>query len=193
MRTWMERSTFREDERARRGQNQDQLKLTKLSESEDIESYITTFERMMQVHAEEEARWAFRLAPQLTGKAQQAYAAMSAEDATDYQQVKMAILRRYNISEETYRRRFRMARKKEGETFGEMAIRLHDLGKKWMAGCEMAEAVHGDEVADDYVQARRRDLVVKRTMLEERRKEKVMDARRCHACRKEGHIASKLL
>ena len=130
MRTWMERNMSREDERARRAQNQDQLKLTKLSESEDIESYIATFERMMQVHAVEEARWAFRLAPQLTGKAQQAYAAMSAEDATDYQQVKMAILRRYNISEETYRRRFRMARKKEGETFGEMAIRLHDLGKK---------------------------------------------------------------
>ena len=44
-----------------------------------------------------------------------------------------------------------------------------------------------DEVTDDYVQARRRDLGVKGTMLEEWRKEKVMDARRCHACGKEGH------
>ena len=66
MRTWMERSISRENERARRAHNQDQLKLTKLMESENIESYLMIFERMMQVHAVEEARWAFRLAPQLT-------------------------------------------------------------------------------------------------------------------------------
>ena len=34
-----------------------------------------------------------------------------------------------------------MARKKDGETFSEMAIRLHDLVRKWMAGCETAKAV----------------------------------------------------
>ena len=45
-------------------------------EYEDIEAYLTTFERMMQV---EEARWVFQLAPQLAGKAQQAYDALSAE------------------------------------------------------------------------------------------------------------------
>ena len=48
------------------------------------------------------ARWVFKLAPQLTGKAQQAYAAMSAESSTDYEAVKAVILRRYNnINEET--------------------------------------------------------------------------------------------
>ena len=43
----------------------------------------------------------YKLAPQLTGKAQQAYASMGAEEAGDYKQVKEAILRRY-ISQETY-------------------------------------------------------------------------------------------
>ena len=98
MKNLMERSQVREDEFARRASRcHDNLKLTKLSDSENIEAYLTTFERMMQVYEVEEARWAFLLAPQLTGKAQQAYAALKAEDATKYPEVKAAILRRYNM------------------------------------------------------------------------------------------------
>ena len=51
-------------------------------------------------------RWSFQLASQLTGKAQQAYAAVPPEDAKSYDSVKEAILRRYDINEETYRERF---------------------------------------------------------------------------------------
>ena len=39
----------------------------------------------------------------LHGKAMAAYAALTAEDAVVYEKVKEAILRRYEISEETYR------------------------------------------------------------------------------------------
>ena len=59
--------------------------------------------------------WPFDLAPQLTGKAQQAYAALSPDDAEDYERVKSAILRRYNINEETYHQRFRCSKPKDGE------------------------------------------------------------------------------
>ena len=48
-------------------------KLTKLGRSDDIEAYLTTFECMMAAYG------VYRLAPHLTGKAQQAYAAMSTE------------------------------------------------------------------------------------------------------------------
>ena len=74
-----------------------------------------------------ENRWAVKLAPQLTGKAQQAYAAMRAEDAGTYQLLKESILCRYDISDETYRQRFRETVKKEDETVSELAIRLDDL------------------------------------------------------------------
>jgi len=57
----------------------------------------------MRVYGVREDRWAFKLAPQLTGRAQQAYAALNADDAAKYEKVKAAILRRYDISEETYR------------------------------------------------------------------------------------------
>ena len=72
-----------------------------------------------------------KLAPQLTGKAQQAYAAMSSTDAGDYEALKAAILRRYDINQEAYRQRFRTATKKEEETVAELATRLRDLLGKW--------------------------------------------------------------
>ena len=45
------------------------LKLTCLSDH-DIEAYLMTFERMMRVYEVDRAQWVFKLAPQLTGKAQ---------------------------------------------------------------------------------------------------------------------------
>jgi hypothetical protein len=88
------------------------LVLTKFGDGEDIEAFLTTFERLMTVYGMEQSRCAIKLAPQLTGKAQQAYAAMNADAAADYVQVKSAILRRYDICDETYRQRFRSTRVK---------------------------------------------------------------------------------
>ena len=79
-----------------------------------------------------------KIAPQLTGKAQQAYAAMKAEDAGNYQLVKKAILRRYDISEKTYRQRFRDAVMKD-EMVSELDVRLTDLFLKWTKGCKTVE------------------------------------------------------
>ena len=75
------------------------------------------------------------MAPQLTGKARLAYAAMSDQDARHYDRVKAAIFRRYDINEETYRRRFREVKPKENETPVELVIRVRDLAKKWLKGC----------------------------------------------------------
>ena len=84
-----------------------EAKVSKLSDEDDIEAYLTTFERMMVAYGVPKDRWVFRVAPQLTGKAQQAYAAMAAEDTGDYDQLKAAIFQRDSITEETYRVRFR--------------------------------------------------------------------------------------
>ena len=89
--------------------------MAKLADSDDIEAYLTTFERQMEVYEIEKKRWAFKLAPQLSGQAQQAYASMDAEDSSDYEKLKEVILKRYDITDESYRRRFR-TRLKQNET-----------------------------------------------------------------------------
>ena len=58
-----------------------------------------------------------------------------------YDEVKTAILRRYDINSESYRTRFRGARQKDGESYREVAVCLQDLLKKWMEGCVMVDEV----------------------------------------------------
>jgi len=53
----------------------------------------------MQAYGVPQERWAFKLTPQLVSKAQQAYAALSPDDAKDYAKLKKAILLRYDINE----------------------------------------------------------------------------------------------
>ena len=67
------------------------LKLTKLLQSKDIEAYLKMFERMLEAYNVEEARSRFKLAPQLSGKVQQAYALLSADQAAQYPVVRKAI------------------------------------------------------------------------------------------------------
>ena len=79
------------------------LKLTKLSETGNIEAFLTTFERAVEAHVVEQDKRAAILAPLLMGKARLAYVAMKGEDARDYDWMKAAIFQYYDINEETYR------------------------------------------------------------------------------------------
>ena len=71
------------------------LKLTKLTESDDIEAFLTTFKRAAEAHGVERDKHATILAPQLTGKARLAYTAMTDADARDYDRVKETIFWRH--------------------------------------------------------------------------------------------------
>ena len=106
--------------------------MVRLNEKDDIEACLTTFERLMTAYAVAKTKWIFKLAPQLTGKAQQAYALLPTDQALDYDVVKAAILRRYDITEETYCQRFRASTKGVEEMHRELATRLGDLANKWL-------------------------------------------------------------
>ena len=86
----------------------------------------------MTAHQVDPTQWAYLLAHQLTGKAQQAYAAMPRTNSGTYGEIKRTILKRYDINEEKYRQMFRNATCKEGETYQELVVRLADLLDKWL-------------------------------------------------------------
>lgn len=56
-------------------------RLEKLSDSDDIEHFLITFERIAAACCWPKADWAFRLIPLLTGKARAAYVLMDADDS----------------------------------------------------------------------------------------------------------------
>ena len=68
MRRLVKGTTRREgDHSTGSSEGRDKLVLSKFAEGDDIEAYLTTFERMMTVYSVNESRWAIKLAPQLTG------------------------------------------------------------------------------------------------------------------------------
>ena len=86
----------------------------------------------MEAHKVDKGRWAHYLAPQLTGRAQLAFAALPTADSGKFESIKTAILQRYDINEEAYRRRFRTVAREAGETNREYAVKLMDLQQKWL-------------------------------------------------------------
>ena len=100
------------------------LKLTKLAEGDDIEAFLTTFERAVEAHGVDRDKRAAILTPQLTWKAHLAYAVMTDADAKDYDRVKAAIFQWYDVNEETYCCCFRAIKPFENETPVELAIRV---------------------------------------------------------------------
>ena len=161
----------------------------------------------------------YKLAPQLAGKAQQAYAALPSDEAGDYYQLKTVILKRYNISEETYRQRFRAVTKRREESFRETMVRLQDLQRKWMKDHktveEMSEVIvmeqflntlspemqvwirerrlkstlEAGELADQYTQARGSSRHSSERSQIRRREGTSGGAKTCYTCGQQGHIA----
>lgn len=114
------------------GMGWSQSAVPRLEESDDIEQYLTTFERLAAAYQWPEGDWAVRLVPHLTGKARSAYVSMAAGDTLTYRRVKEAILTKYEINQEVYRQRFRDPDIRQGETPCELYHRLRDLYHKWI-------------------------------------------------------------
>ena len=55
-----------------------------LTDQDDIEAYLTTLKRLMSAYSIPKDRWIFKLAPQLSGRAQQAYVALTTEEVMSY-------------------------------------------------------------------------------------------------------------
>ena len=91
--------------------------LQKLAPEDDIENFISAFERIATQQGWTKDLWGPQLAGLLTGKARATYTSLCAEDAADYSKIKCAIFQRYEMNEETHCRRFLRDRKKEGESY----------------------------------------------------------------------------
>ena len=108
------------------------LKMPYLKEDEDIETYLCTFERIAVTNKWSKDSWATRLAPLLTGKAREAYVRMDIDESGNYDLLRKAILARYDLTPENYRKQFRSCRKAPNETFVEWGIRATRLFKRWV-------------------------------------------------------------
>ena len=137
----------------------------------------------------------------------------------NYDEVKAAILRRYDISEETYHQRFRAA-VKEGESHRELAIHLQDAAEKWTKDCGSVQQIReamvieqllnmlpeqiriwvkerkpktsmaAGELADDYLQAPKVSSEKKADPSKKQKKRETPAKRWCRVCESGGHWTS---
>ncbi len=83
--------------------------------------------------------WPLLLQCKLTGKAQEVCAALSLQDSLDYDVIKTAILRAYELVPEAYRQRFRNHKKVSNQTFVEFAREKSLLFDRWCTSNKVSD------------------------------------------------------
>ncbi|XP_052070651.1 uncharacterized protein LOC127709259 [Mytilus californianus] len=99
---------------------------------DEIDSYLRRFERYATAQKWKPDIWATHLSALLKGKALDVYALMPVDKALDYPALKDALLKRYDMTEEGFKRRFRSCRPEPGETFIQFSVRLDSYFKRWI-------------------------------------------------------------
>ena len=116
-------------------------KLPAFNENTDkMDAYLERFERFAKNNKWQEDVWATRLSALLTGKSLEFYSRLSREEADDYRMLnlKLALLRHDDYTEEGYRRKFRGCKPEEGEPPALFIERIKSYLEEWIetAGLE---------------------------------------------------------
>ena len=97
----------------------------------EIDKYFQHFEKVAKSLDWPVEKWPLLLQCVLKGKAQEAYSALSVDECSNYDRVKQAILKAYELVPEAYRQKFRNYRKQESQTYVEFAHEKEVYFDRW--------------------------------------------------------------
>ncbi|XP_077544423.1 uncharacterized protein LOC144156323 [Haemaphysalis longicornis] len=103
---------------------------------EDIGLFLVNFERTCERAQFSRDSWPQKLLTLLPGEASDVMARLPKEEAQDYQKVKSSFLRKYRLSAEGFRQKFREAEKARGESYSEFAYKLRANLEEWLKEAE---------------------------------------------------------
>lgn len=116
---------------------------------DDLDSYLQRFERFAMINKWDAGSWATSLSALLTGKALDVYSRLSDDDAMDYKQLKEALLKRYDLTEDGFRVKFRDSRPEKGESPEQFVVRLKSYLSRWVELSKTEKSY--DELGDLFV------------------------------------------
>ncbi|KAK3084534.1 hypothetical protein FSP39_014861 [Pinctada imbricata] len=99
---------------------------------DDMDSYLRRFERYAESQKWNKSLWATHLSTLLKGRALDVYALMPPDQSLDYLALKTALLKRYDLTEDGFKRKFRACRPEAGETFAQFSVRLGSYFQRWL-------------------------------------------------------------
>ena len=118
------------------------LKLPSFNEErDDLDAFLCRFERACQAYNVRPDEYSMQLAKLLQGKSLEVYQRLSEAEISDYEALKMNLLKRFNLTEGGYRKKFKNSKMEIGETPQQFVERLRRYLDKWrdMAGCESSQ------------------------------------------------------
>ena len=108
-----------------------QARLVPKFEEANVDGYFAHFERTALNLGWPKECWSVLLQTVLTGKAQRAYATLPTENCADYDLVKAAVLKSFELVPEAYRQKFRTQRKTENQSYVEFLREKENALDKW--------------------------------------------------------------
>ena len=97
-----------------------------------MDSYLTRFESYALSNKWDPSMWASYLSALLKRRALEVFVRLSRDDQSDYGQMKEALLTNFDLTERSFRKKFRDCRPEKAETFRQFSGRLASYLDKWL-------------------------------------------------------------
>ncbi|XP_021352349.1 uncharacterized protein LOC110449670 [Mizuhopecten yessoensis] len=108
-------------------------KLPAFDEAHDnMDAYIQRFERYAEAQKWHRDHWGANLSALLKRKTLGVFSRLPVEKALDFDELKKALLLRFEMKEEGFRKSFRMAKPEGAESFTQFAVRLQHFIERWV-------------------------------------------------------------
>ena len=117
------------------------IRLVPPFQEKEVDKYFAHFEKVADSLNWPKESWVLLLQSVLVGKAQEIYGSLSVEQSSNYEHVKEAILKAYELVPEAYRQKFRNYLKYDSKTHVEFAREKENLFKRWC---------HSKEIGQDF-------------------------------------------
>ena len=117
------------------------IRLVPPFQEKEVDKYFAHFEKVADSLNWPKESWVLLLQSVLVGKAQEIYGSLSVERSSNYEHVKEAILKAYELVPEAYRQKFRNYLKYDSKTHVEFAREKENLFNRWC---------HSKEIGQDF-------------------------------------------
>ena len=130
---------------------------------DDLDAYLQRFERFPETAKWKKDGWASKLSALLSGRALEVYSRLSEEAAKDYDKVKIALMKRYDLTEDGYRRKFRASKPEIDESPDQFIVRLDRYLLRWLELSNTARTFDGLKdliVREQFIDSCPKDLAI---------------------------------
>ena len=117
------------------------IRLVPPFQEKEVDKYFAHFEKVADSLNWPKESWVLLLQSVLLGKAQEIYGSLSVEQSSNYEHVKEAILKAYELVPEAYRQKFRNYLKFDSKTHVEFGREKENLFNRWC---------HSKEIGQDF-------------------------------------------